>query len=167
MEYKMKDVEHKTKSGSAFVCSSDEISLHDCRASKIETDANGLTLVFPDGVWLLADNRLNTVGKIVRTGRAEVLLRHSEFEALTVFKPVRFFRRTLFSACREVSFETLRENVNGGKWTVEFIDDFNNADSHLFRVMLWSKKKQCDCLFVVSYERFEARFDEIQQNRVW
>lgn len=144
-----------------------KISLHDCRVTKIETDTNGLTFLFPDGVWLLADNRLNTVGQPVRTGRAEVLFRHFVFESLTVCKPVRLFGRTLFSVCREVSFETLRENINSGKQTIEFIDDFENADSHLFRVMLYSGKKHHDCLFAISYEEIEVRFDEIRQDRVW
>lgn len=149
-----------------YICDS-EISLHDCRASKIGSDANGLTLVFPDGIWLLADNHLNTVGKIVRTGKAEVLLRNSEFDAFMKMKPVRFFGKMLFSVCREVGFETLRENINSGKWTVEFIDDFENADSHLFRVMIYSGKKHYDCLFEVSYEEIESRFDKIRQDRVW
>lgn len=143
------------------------ISLHDCRATKIETDPNSLRLIFPDGVWLLEDNSLNTVGKTVRTGRAEVTLKDFEFGAFTVFKPVNFFGRSLFSACREVSLEALRESVNSGKRTLEFVDDYENADSHLFRVMLWKKQKWSECFLEVIYTDAEYHFDRIEKDRVW
>lgn len=151
---------------SNYICNSG-ISLHDCRATNIETDANSLRLVFPDGVWLLADNSLNTVGKTVRTGRAEVLLRDFAFEALTVYQPVRLFGKTLLTVCREVSLKTLRENVNSTKQTVEFIDDFENADSHLFRVVLRQKEKRYDGLLEVRYTDAEYHFDRIEKDRVW
>ena len=151
---------------SNYICDGG-ISLHDCRTTKIETDANSLCLIFPDGVWILEDNSLNTVGQPVRTGRAEVLFRNFAFEALTVYKPVRLFGKNLFTFCREVSLETLRENVNSTKQTVEFIDDFENADSHLFRVMLWQREKWHDGLLEVSYTDAEYHFDSIEKDREW
>ena len=151
---------------SNYICNGG-ISLHDCRATKIETDLNSLRLLFPDGVWLLKDNSLNTVGKIVRTGKAEVTLKDFEFDSFTVCKPVRLIRKTLLTVCREVSFEKLRENINGGKWSVEFIDDFKSGGSHLFRVMLWQKNKWYNCLFEMRYEGISTRFDGVQQDRVW
>lgn len=151
---------------SNYICNGG-ISLHDCRATKIETDPNSLRLVFPDGVWLLKDNSLNTVGETVRTGRAEVTLKDFEFGAFTVYKPVRFFGKTLFTFCREVSLEALRESVNRTKQTLEFVDDFENADSHLFRVMLWQKQKWYECFLKVRYTDVEYHFDSIEKDRVW
>ena len=115
----------------------------------------------------MADNSLNTVGKTVRTGRAEVLLRDFAFEALTVYQPVRLFGKTLLTVCREVSLKTLRENVNSTKQTVEFIDDFENADSHLFRVVLRQKEKRYDGLLEVRYTDAEYHFDRIEKDRMW
>lgn len=127
-----------------------EVSLHDCRASKISYEDGFVTFFFPDGFYLLDGGGATLTGDA--TMRCRLIYRVDDDFA------VRSEKRTfLGKIVREVDPHKFVDTVNEENRSFEFVSTYRSYEFILFTGCLWSDKAP----HVRDYE-IELHTDEIE-----
>lgn len=112
----------------------DDISLHDCRATKITFTDGTLSFHFGDGFYVGKDNPNNKTGKFCYTDRSELRFRASP-DDVTVYifteteEETKAIRKT-------IPLEALAEKLDGGM-KLEFTMTYRGYRSFLLEGWLW------------------------------
>jgi len=134
----------------------DDISLHDCRATKIALKDGILTFVFKEGFWVLEGNRNNFHKKLSYTDEAEVRFRtlYEDMESnITIY--VFTDTKEENKAIREsVPFDRFMEQINGGM-ELEFLYSYKGYQSFIFECWLWFDEEPYhkECVVIVSADQ--------------
>ena len=116
------------------------ISLHDCYATKILYENGNLTFVFPDGIWITKEHPNNETDKTVRTDMAEV--RYFLYLGKECDVIVYVFRQKFNKTIREEwSLSKLIEHVNNNNCRLEFLYQYKNDVSRIIECSLWADKR--------------------------
>ena len=113
------------------------ISLHDCRATRIRLSDNEITFVFPDGFWVWGDHDGIHLDDKVRTDASEVTIalygNGAEDLFPYVFTPVGEDKalRVLYDAKRFV------REINEGNWQLEFLYRYDGGPYLRFDCLIW------------------------------
>jgi hypothetical protein len=116
------------------------ISLHDCHATEISFEKGILTLVFDDGIWLTEEHPSNSLGKTVRTDRAEVQFHLTSEDEQDISIWV-FEEKIKMTFRKEWELSRLMKSINSGKSTLEFLYRYEGECLTIFECCLWSSRK--------------------------
>ncbi len=119
----------------------DNITLHDCVASKIYIKDDDFIFEFEDGFWIGNKCEYNPHVKVLKTSAAQVqLCAADEIDFCYFKKPVfSFFKSHDKRIC--VEFDEVIEKVNSGEWQLEFLYEYSCDKLMLFECYLWMVKK--------------------------
>jgi len=131
----------------------DDISLHDCRATKIVINDGILSFVFKGGFWVSERNRNNFNKKLSYTDESEVkfktLYRNMASNIIIyVFTDTKEENKTI----RElIPFDTFAEQINGGM-ELEFLYSYKGYQSFVFECWLWFDEEPYhkECVMIIS-----------------
>ena len=143
------------------------ISLHDCHATKISYGKGILTFGFEDGIWICPGHPDSTIDKTVRTNKAEVrfFLEFGDESDITIY----VFEEGKKTIREEWELSNLREHVNGGKGTLEFLYQYKGYGTWIMECWLWSKKKPYhrECELKISLTGAEYCWNGLCEDREW
>jgi len=131
----------------------DDISLHDCRATKIVINDGILSFVFKEGFWVSEHNRNNFNKKLSYTDESEVRFKtlYRDMESnitIYVFTDMKDENKII----RElIPFDTFAKWINGGM-ELEFLYSYKGYQSFIFECWLWSDEEPChkECVMIIS-----------------
>ena len=111
----------------------EQISLHDCRANKIEYKDGVLSFFFPEGFWVTPSHPANESENMVLTGssRVDFELIRDDLEDCSV-DIFRHIPRSLTYIRSSRDIKLFIDDVNSGKYEVEFITKYVAYHATLF-----------------------------------
>lgn len=129
-----------------------DIFLHDCRATKIESHDNMLSFIFKEGFWVSENNINNFHKKLSYTDESEVKFRILN-EDITIY----IFTNTNEEnkAIREsVPLDIFAEKINGGM-ELEFLYSYKGYQSFIFECWLWFNNEPYhkECVIIISADQ--------------
>ena len=140
------------------------ISLHDCHAIEILCKKGILTFVFQEGIFITEGHPKNTVGKTVRTDKAEVkfCLEAGDEKDITIYVFEEKFKNTVR---QEWELSKLIESVNNKKYRLEFLYQYKGYNSMIIECCLWSDKKPyCrECVLKLSVKSVKYYWNELSE----
>ena len=131
----------------------DDISLHDCRATKIKINDGMVSFVFKEGFWVSARNRNNFNKKLSYTDEEEMRCGtlYGDIESdITVY--VFTDTREENKAIRErIPFDIFAEQINGGM-ELEFLYSYKGYQTSIFECCLWFDEAPYhkECVMILS-----------------
>ncbi len=151
----------------------DSISLHDCRTDNIKVEGKDLIINFPDGFWITPVSKYIDHDRPLKTGPAQLRFIgfgiDSVIDTIDLYKNIRLFRKTIL--CKRVRPEVadFLKRINDGKHELEFLYEFHNPYSTLYKCCLWRKplKYLCDCQIELTAKSIEYYWNEICRDREW
>ena len=151
----------------------DSISLHDCRADKIELDGNDLILHFSDGFWITPASSYIDHDTPLKTGPAQVRI-HSlgpfpALDSIDIHRPIRLFGKELICRRCQPDAEDFLKLVNAPEFELEFINEYRNSVSTLYECWIWRKGRGmfAECQFRTVFKSVEYCWNEILPDREW
>jgi len=146
----------------------DDISLHDCRATKIVVKNGVLSFIFKEGFWVSEFNRNNYHKKLSFTDEAEVkiktLYRNME-SSITIY--VFTDTEDENKAIREwIPFDRFAEQINGGM-ELEFLYSYKGCQSFIFECWLWFDEEPYhkECVMMISASEITYHWNKIFPTR--
>ena len=151
----------------------DSISLHDCRADRIERDGNDLLFHFPDGFWITPvsphidhDSPLKTGSAMVRVcGQGD----WEPLDSVDLYKMIRILGKEILCCRIRLDAADFLNIINDGKHELEFITEYHNGVSALYQCWLWRKDRGVvgDCQLEMVIERVEYCWNDILPDHEW
>lgn len=148
----------------------DDISLHDCKATKISIRKDILSLEFEDGFWVSEHHRHNPYGKLLATDKSRVdfrLLYDEPEDNVTfyVFKEKKHGKVIR----KQYSLKKLMKKINEKGKELEFLYAYQGYNSIIFECWLWQKKKPYhrECVLILSTDDIIYRWNQICENKTW
>ncbi|MDE6434699.1 MAG: hypothetical protein K2L07_10795 [Lachnospiraceae bacterium] len=131
----------------------DDISLHDCRATKIVASDDTLSFIFKEGFWVSERNIHNSNKKLSYTDESEVKFKalYEDIESnitIYVFTDTNEENKTI----REfIPLDTFVEEINGGM-ELEFLYSYKGYQSFIFECMIWfdNEPYHKECVIIIS-----------------
>ena len=145
------------------------ISLHDCRANRVELKEGTLSFFFPDGFWVTASHPENPTGKTVRTGpgRVDYLLRRDDGDdvSVSVFRALRW----PWSLRRKWELPKLLEAINEKHWELEFLYQYPGGWERIIEGWFWFRKKpwHLECQLKLDVKEVRYCWNELLPEREW
>lgn len=131
----------------------DDISLHDCRATKIVLQDNILSFIFKDGFWVSGNHRNNLSKKSSYTDESEVKFKllDEDIESnitIYVFTDTNEENKTIRES---IPLEIFAEDINGGM-ELEFLYSYKGYQSFVFECWLWfdDEPYHKECVIIIS-----------------
>lgn len=131
----------------------DDISLHDCRATKIAINDGILSFVFKEGFYILERNRNNFNKKLSYTDESEVKFKilYKDIESnITIY--IFTDTKEKNKAIRErIPFDTFANQINNGM-ELEFLYSYKGYQSSVFECWLWFDEEPYhkECVMIIS-----------------
>jgi len=116
------------------------VSLHDCRANRLNLNSERLEFTFDIGFTLTPQTELNAQNRCVDTGRAALVFTGAEAE-FYLYREHRLFRRTVVTTRKTLSMNQLADKLNSGEWELEFIHEYFGYNSAFYACCIWQKCK--------------------------
>ncbi|MBQ8909593.1 MAG: hypothetical protein IJY91_00980 [Oscillospiraceae bacterium] len=151
----------------------DSISLHDCRTDDIKIDGNDLVVYFPDGFWITPVSKHIDHHRPLKTGPSQLrfigLGTDSVIDSVDLYKSIRLFQKTIL--CKRIQPEVadFLKLISDGKHELEFLYEFHNSYSALYKCWLWKKnrKMEAECQLELTAKNIEYCWNEICKDREW
>ena len=145
------------------------ISLHDCRAGKMNYEKGTLSFLFADGFWVLPDHPENQSEDLVRTNSSQVDFRMIDEEIEVVQIYVFKENRSGKVIREEWELENFIHAVNDGSFEVEFITKYDGYQSFLFQCWVWfdCEPYHYECEIILRAENITYCWDSLNDKRVW
>lgn len=145
------------------------ISLHDCRAEHIQFEHGVLSFSFSEGFWILPGHPQNKSEDCVRTDASQVDFQiiDEDFDGITIYV---FKKNWNGKTIREEwKLKNFLDEVNHGRFQVEFIDEYKSYQSRLFKCWLWFDVKpyHYECEIILRSENATYCWNELIYERVW
>ncbi|MBR5272339.1 MAG: hypothetical protein IKU25_02950 [Clostridia bacterium] len=143
------------------------ISLHDCFADSIQKDGDDLIINFPDGFWVCPNSKYIDGKDHLRTGPAQVCFKNfvDIMDPIYIYKDMRLFGKLLLSRRIWLEEEQFMNMINGGKYTLEFLEEYHQPMNVKYKCEVFNKKKgrytNMECEFDVFAKSIEYRWNEI------
>ncbi|MCC0630531.1 MULTISPECIES: hypothetical protein [unclassified Clostridioides] len=145
------------------------ISLHDCFVEKMDFDNGILSFVFPDGFWIIKKHSQNKSNTTVRTNSSQVDFQiiDEEIDGIEIY---------VFKGNGKV--KTIRENwepinfitaINNGKFRIEFITQYKNYQSFLFKCWACFDKSpyHLECEIILHSNSVAYRWNKLRYDCIW
>lgn len=145
------------------------LSLHDCRADRVELHEGVLSFFFPDGIRIGPNHSDNPTGETVRTDVAcvDFPLLTGEMDDLCIFV-FRDISRFL-TIRQEWSVEKLMQELGTKKCELEFISVYDGYMERLYTCCLWQEKKPYhrDCQLLITTKQPVYRWNTLRPEQEW
>ena len=144
--------------------SGNDISLHDCRASRILFDSKKITFVFEEGFYLEAENANNYNNKLSYTGRSEIVFDtiHKKTETDMIIYVFSDTAENNKMIREEISPAELAEMMNNGA-ELEFLYSYKGDSSYLYNCWLrfGTEHYHKECEIIISADNVTYYWNEI------
>lgn len=132
-------------------------------------EGEDLYLEFANGFWIVADTVNNPNHTTLRTDTSQLKIRNYALSDLYLFKEIRLFRRLISTQRVSLNFKTLMNNINSGKWELEFLYDYHAPHGVLFFCWIWSKNKPChkECQLILDCDGMECSWNKLCEDKPW
>lgn len=148
----------------------DDISLHDCKATKVSLRKDILSFEFADGFWISEKNRHNPYGKLLCTDKSRVdfrLLYDDPEENVTFY----LFKEKKHGKVirKQYSLKKLMKKINDKGRELEFLYAYQGYNSIIFECEIWFDKKPYsrECVLIVSTDDMIYRWNQICEDKTW
>lgn len=152
----------------------DQISLHDCRATRITAAENRICMGFADGFWLIQNTAHNPSGETIKTTRSQVVFylnpQCADEAEVTVFrrKQLRGKKKIAVREFRDLAW--LMKIVNGQGVQLEFVEAYRQHSDRLYKGYLYAKRPPywLECEIEIPWiEKIEYCWNEIDPENIW
>lgn len=148
----------------------DDISLHDCRATKIVVNDNMLSFIFREGFWVSESNINNFSKKPSYTDESEVKFK-------TLYKDINSnITIYVFTDTNEknkqiresIPLERFIEEINGGT-ELEFLYSYKGYQSFIFECWLWFENEPYhkECVIIISADEVTYSWNTLFAESLW
>jgi len=142
----------------------DDISLHDCRATKIKINNGMVSFVFKDGFWVSERSRNNLKKTFFYTDEAEMRFK-ALYEDIDSSVTIYVFTETPEDnkAIREwIPFDTFAKQINGGM-ELEFLYSYKGYQSFIFECWLWFDEEPYhkECVMIISAKEITYHWNSL------
>lgn len=146
-----------------------KISLHDCRATRMFINDGNLHFEYNDGFWVLTTNENNPHNETFKTDLSQLKVCNFEIENIYIFNKFRLFRRLISTKRIDITIETLIDNINNGKWELEFLYEYHTYQGMLFNCWIWMNQKPChkECQIALQCDDMEYFWNNICIDKPW
>ena len=152
--------------------------LHDCIATEIRQDSSELSLFFPDGFWILANDPRNPFGDTLhRTGSSMVVVSMGYPKAETgvqnairaeLFHFHHIFRGMGLTTVSFPKIDSLIEKVNQGRWSLEFVEKYPCYNrGYVILCYFRTGKDFRQCYLNMDCRKIRFYWNEVLEDRVW
>ena len=151
----------------------DSISLHDCRAERMELDGDDLVIYFPDGFWITPASPYIDHDTPLKTGSAQVRIQSPgpfpALDSIDIHRPIRLFGKELLCRRFQPEAEDFLKLINAPAFELEFINEYRNSVSALYECWIWRKGRGmfAECQFHTVFQNVEYCWNEILPDREW
>lgn len=145
------------------------ISLHDCRAEKMNDSQGVLSFCFPDGFWVMAQHPENESKDCVRTDEAQVDIQiiDEEIDGVEIY----LFREDGSKKVirEEWELENFIHAVNDGAFQVEFITRYESYQSVLYKCWVWfdTEPYHYECEIILHTENITYHWNQLRYDCAW
>ena len=145
------------------------LSLHDCRADRMELKDGVLSFWFPEGFWVTSAHPDNPTGKTVRTDAARVdyVLRDPDGDdvSIDVFRRLKY----PYALCRNYDLFPFLEIVNRPGWELEFLYQYPDYWNRIIECVLWMQKRpwRKDCQLKLDVSEVIYRWNSLRPEEEW
>jgi len=147
-----------------------DMTMHDCYATNINVTGNDLVIDFEDGFWVFPTNKAGFDGKVMRTDKARVVFYDFEmFGEVYLYKTFHFFGKEVITIRKKVSLNDLSKKVNKGTWKMEFVEEYCDRCTALFRGYIDKNiRSEMEWQFTLDYfSGMKYYWNEIRTDCVW
>lgn len=140
------------------------ISLHDCRATKIYLKKGVLQFEFEDGFSIYDNDRPNGKDRVLDTDQSRMDVRLLSDDPACDFTFYVFVPKKHGKVVRkEFSLKKLMRKINEKGRTLEFLYVYQGYDSIVFECELWFKKRPYsrECVMIISTDDVIYRWNNI------
>lgn len=151
----------------------DSISLHDCRTGDIVIAGNDLVVNFPDGFWITPVSKHIVHDRPLKTGPSQLCFRgfdrDSLINSIELYKTTYFLRKPLLCRRIQPNAADFLKLINDGKHELEFLYEFHNSFSALYKCWVWKKNRgmEAECQLELTAKSIEYSWNEIREDREW
>lgn len=144
----------------------DDISFHDCCATQARTDSHNLYFEFNDGFWITSNTKNNQYDNTLRTDKSQLKICNYEVSDIYIFKEIRLFRHLISTHRVPLNLDKLMENINSGKWKLEFLYEYHFYHRVLFMCWIWSKSKPYhrECQLIIDCDGMECFWNKLRED---
>ena len=152
-------------------CDHDEwyLSLHDCIAERAYFKNGKLGFELNDGFWISPDHPESNLSNLVRTdfSRVEYTLEDGADYDVTIY----VFKKTLFKKTIRIEWtiQELLNNINSGKYKLEFLYQYVDYSSRMIECELKLDKKpyHMECVIKISAPEVSYYWNNLREDRPW
>ena len=152
-------------------CDNDEkhLSLHDCIAERAYFENGKLGFEFNDGFWISPDHPGSNLSNLVRTdfSKVEYTLEDGEDYDVTIY----VFKKSIFIKTIRIEWtiQELLNNINSGKYKLEFLYQYVDYSSRIIECELKLDKKpyRMECVIKISAPEVSYYWNNLCEDRPW
>ena len=145
------------------------LSLHDCRADRMELKDGVLSLRFPGGFWVSGDHPENPTGKTVRTDAARVDYVLRDAKGTDVSADVFTRLKHPLSLRRSYNLSEFMEIINRQGWELEFLYQYPDYWNRIIECVLCLPKKPYwkECQLKLDVSEVIYRWNDLRTDEEW
>ena len=152
-------------------CDNDEkhLSLHDCIAERAYFENGKLGFEFNDGFWISPDHPGSNLSNLVRTdfSKVEYTLEDGADYDVTIY----VFKKNIFIKTIRIEWtiQELLNNINSGKYKLEFLYQYVDYSSRIIECELKLDKKpyRMECVIKISAPEVSYYWNNLCEDRPW
>lgn len=147
------------------LCNRFGLSLHDCIATDMVWENGDLTFFFPDGVAIgeVLTPKCRHINP-VRSAPAKLTFVGADPAFFHVYEPWKAKGELLHSTVIWYDLPEVVQKVSGGEWRIEFIEEYRNFHSNLYRCVLLKKdsdnERDPELIFALDYEQLICEWND-------
>ena len=145
------------------------LSLHDCRADRMELKDGVLSFRFSEGFWVSGDHPENPTGKTVRTDAARVDYVLRDAKGTDVSADVFTRLKYSFDLRRSYNLSAFMEIVNRDGWELEFLYQYPDYWNRIIECVLCLPKKPYwkECQLKLDVSEVIYRWNSLRSDEEW
>lgn len=145
------------------------LSLHDCRADRMELKDGVLSFRFPEGFWVSGDHPENPTGKTIRTDAARVDYVLRDAKGTDVSADVFHCLKSPFALRRSYGLPQFMEIVNRDGWELEFLYQYPDYWNRIIEYALCLPKKPYwkECQLKLDVSEVIYRWNSLRPEEEW
>lgn len=128
-----------------------------------------LYVEFANGFWIVANTINNPSSTTLRTDKSQLKLRNYDISHIYLFKQIRLFRRLISTQRVSLNVKTLMDNINRGKWELEFLYEYHAYHGVLFCCCLWTKDipYSIECQLILDCDDMQCYWNQLCEDKPW
>ena len=141
-------------------------SLHDCRVKHISYKNDILSFIFHEGFWVLPNTIYNKTNNVVCTDTSQIDFKIIDNDIdIYVFKE----RKNGTIIREEWNLDKFIDDVNYGKYELEFINEYIGYKSRLYKCCIWFDREpyHYECEIVLRIENDTYMWNHLKYDHIF